>query len=73
MDSMNMLLQDAYRSYQTLDAGQKSEIISKIEKIRSLICFERLDLLICLDEASYSAAPEAQQALLVTRQSCLGS
>ncbi len=36
-----------------------------------MICFERLDLLICLDAMSYPADPEALQALLVTCQSFL--
>jgi hypothetical protein len=66
---MNIRLQCADRNYQTLNAGQTCEIISIIEKIRSIIYSERLDLMIFLDEMSYPADPEALQALLVICQS----
>ena len=66
---MNLGLQCKDNCYQALDAGQTCEIISKIEKIRSIIGFELLDLLTFLHEASSPAHSEALLALLVTGQS----
>ena len=64
-----MHLQSTDQDYQTLKPGRTFEIIGLIEKIRSIIGLERLDLLTFLDEASSHAHQDALMALLVTCQS----
>jgi hypothetical protein len=64
-----MSLQSTDRDYQTLKPGRTFEIIGIIEKIRSIIGLERLELLTLLDEASSHALPNALPVLLFTRQS----
>ena len=66
---MNIRQQSADRDYKTLKAGQTCEIFSILEKIRSIIGLDRLELLTCLAQARSIAHTGALVGLLVTCQS----